>query len=47
MSYNGGLNFGLLGDYDAMGDLESFGAGLRSALAELVDLAVAKAPAIA
>jgi WS/DGAT/MGAT family acyltransferase len=47
MSYNGGLNFGLLGDYDAMGDLESVGAGLRTALAELVDLAAARTPAMA
>ena len=47
MSYNGGLNFGLLGDYDAMGDLESVGEGLRTALAELVDLAAARTPAMA
>jgi WS/DGAT/MGAT family acyltransferase len=39
MSYNGGLNFGLLGDFDAMPDLEAFGAGLQDALAELVTLA--------
>jgi hypothetical protein len=42
MSYNGGLNFGLLGDFDAMPDLEHFGDGLGSALAELVGLAAAK-----
>lgn len=39
MSYNGGLNFGLLGDFDAMPDIESFGDGLSAALAELVALA--------
>ena len=36
MSYNGGIDFGLLGDYDAMADLEAFGGYLESALAELV-----------
>ena len=25
MSYNGGMDFGLLGDYDAMPDLEELG----------------------
>jgi hypothetical protein len=39
MSYNGGINFGLLGDFDALPDLESIGDGLRDALAELVALA--------
>ncbi|MFL5846728.1 MAG: WS/DGAT/MGAT family O-acyltransferase [Solirubrobacteraceae bacterium] len=39
MSYNGGLNFGLLGDFDAMPDIEDFADGLREALAELVALA--------
>jgi hypothetical protein len=39
MSYNGGLNFGLLGDFDAMPDIERFGEGLSAALAELVTLA--------
>jgi WS/DGAT/MGAT family acyltransferase len=36
MSYNGGLDFGLLGDYDAAPDLEAIGEALRGALAELV-----------
>jgi diacylglycerol O-acyltransferase / wax synthase len=36
MSYNGQVDFGLVGDYDAMGDLDSFGLDLESALAELV-----------
>jgi diacylglycerol O-acyltransferase len=39
MSYNGGLNFGLLGDFDAMPDIEAFGQGLTEALDELVALA--------
>jgi WS/DGAT/MGAT family acyltransferase len=39
MSYNGGLNFGLLGDFDAMPDIERFGEGLSTALAELVAIA--------
>ncbi len=35
MSYDGGMNFGLLGDYDAMGDLDVVGAGIEAALDEL------------
>ncbi|MBA2531883.1 MAG: wax ester/triacylglycerol synthase family O-acyltransferase [Nocardioidaceae bacterium] len=36
MSYNGGIDFGLLGDYDAMPDIEELGEQLEAALAELV-----------
>ena len=36
MSYNGKVHFGLLGDYDAMGDLEVFGRHLEDCLAELL-----------
>jgi diacylglycerol O-acyltransferase / wax synthase len=36
MSYNGKVDFGLLGDYDAMPDLEDLGGMLEDALAELV-----------
>jgi diacylglycerol O-acyltransferase len=36
MSYNGKVDFGLLGDYDAMGDIEEFGEMLEDALAELL-----------
>jgi hypothetical protein len=36
MSYDGQLDFGLLGDYDAMPDLEHFADDLRESLAELV-----------
>src|SRR5262245_1242541 len=39
MSYNGKIDFGLLGDYDAMPDLESFGEYLEDALAELHGIA--------
>ena len=35
MSYNGRLNFGLLGDYDAMADLEVLAQGIRDSLDEL------------
>ena len=44
MSYNGGLNFGLLADFDAMPDVEAFGAGLRTALDELLALAAQDRP---
>jgi diacylglycerol O-acyltransferase / wax synthase len=37
MSYDGQVNFGLVGDYDAMADLESFGLDLEQALAEAID----------
>jgi diacylglycerol O-acyltransferase len=36
MSYNGQVNFGLIGDYDGMADLDSFGLDLEAAIAELV-----------
>ena len=36
MSYNGKVDFGLLGDYDAMPDLERFGGMLEDSLAELL-----------
>jgi diacylglycerol O-acyltransferase len=39
MSYNGALDFGLLGDYDAMPDIAEFGDALAASLAELVDAA--------
>ena len=39
MSYNGKVDFGLLGDYDAMTDLEDFGAMLEDSLAELLKAA--------
>ena len=36
VSYNGSLTFGLLGDYDALPDLEVIGTYIKDALAELV-----------
>jgi WS/DGAT/MGAT family acyltransferase len=39
MSYDGRLAFGLLGDYDAMGDLEALADDLRAAIDELADAA--------
>jgi diacylglycerol O-acyltransferase len=39
MSYNGKVDFGLLGDYDAMPDLDNFGAMLEESLAELLKTA--------
>jgi diacylglycerol O-acyltransferase len=36
MSYNGKVDFGLLGDYDAMPDIESLGQLIEEALAELL-----------
>ena len=45
MSYNGGIDFGLLGDYDAMPDLDAFGEAIESCLAELVSLAARQARA--
>jgi diacylglycerol O-acyltransferase / wax synthase len=43
MSYNGGIDFGLLGDYDAMPDLDAFAQMLDDARQELVDAAQATA----
>jgi diacylglycerol O-acyltransferase / wax synthase len=37
MSYDGQVNFGLIGDYDAMADLESFGLDLEAAAAATID----------
>jgi diacylglycerol O-acyltransferase len=39
MSYNGQMNFGLLGDLDAMYDLDSFSESIAAELATLVSLA--------
>ena len=36
MSYHGGMDFGLLGDYDAMPDLDRVGEMLSASLAELL-----------
>jgi WS/DGAT/MGAT family acyltransferase len=39
MSYNGKVNFGLLGDYDALPDIQTLADGIEQGLAELVALA--------
>jgi diacylglycerol O-acyltransferase / wax synthase len=39
MSYDGEMNFGLLGDFDALPDLESIGESIASELATLVEIA--------
>jgi WS/DGAT/MGAT family acyltransferase len=39
MSYNGEMNFGLLGDFDALPDIESIGESIEQELATLVALA--------
>jgi hypothetical protein len=39
MSYNGKVNFGLLGDYDALPDIGRIADGIEAALEELVALA--------
>jgi WS/DGAT/MGAT family acyltransferase len=36
MSYDGRLGFGLLGDYDALADLDALGGDLQAAIADLV-----------
>ena len=43
MSYNGQLNFGLIGDYDALANLEALADELRASIEELV--AAARSPA--
>jgi diacylglycerol O-acyltransferase len=39
MSYNGGVNFGLLADYDAMDDVDVVAQGIEQGIAELVEAA--------
>jgi diacylglycerol O-acyltransferase len=39
MSYNGGMNFGLVGDYDALPDIEELAEDFRASLGELADAA--------
>jgi diacylglycerol O-acyltransferase / wax synthase len=44
MSYNGRMDFGLLGDYDALADIEDLAEDLQESLAELVAAAGAARP---
>ena len=39
MSYNGGVNFGLLADYDAIPDIDVIAEGIEASIAELLDAA--------
>ena len=39
MSYNGKLDFGLLGDYDAMPDLDALAEAFAESLQEMVEVA--------
>jgi hypothetical protein len=39
MSYNGQMNFGLLGDFDALPDIDRIGEDIAKELAKLVSLA--------
>jgi diacylglycerol O-acyltransferase / wax synthase len=41
MSYNGGINFGLLADYDAIDDIAALGDGIEGSIAELTEAAEA------
>jgi WS/DGAT/MGAT family acyltransferase len=43
MSYDGGIDYGLLGDYDALPDIELIAEGIRQSLAELLEAARSKA----
>jgi diacylglycerol O-acyltransferase / wax synthase len=45
MSYNGGLDYGLLGDYDAMPDIDLVADGIEASLAELLAAARGRRPA--
>jgi diacylglycerol O-acyltransferase / wax synthase len=36
MSYDGGIDYGLLGDYDALGDIDVIAEGIETTLAELL-----------
>jgi diacylglycerol O-acyltransferase / wax synthase len=45
LSYNGQLNFGLVGDYDALADLEVLADELRASIEELADAAGVRVPA--
>jgi WS/DGAT/MGAT family acyltransferase len=45
MSYNGGIDFGLLGDYDALPDIDLIAEGIADSLAELLNAARGEKPA--
>jgi WS/DGAT/MGAT family acyltransferase len=43
MSYDGGIDYGLLGDYDALPDIDVIAEGIEASLAELLQAARARA----
>ena len=45
MSYNGGINFGLLADYDSIDDIDVIAEGIERSIAELADAAEAASQA--
>ena len=45
MSYDGGLSFGLLGDYDQMADLDVLADALQDSIDELLALSAETAAA--
>src|SRR4051794_21667149 len=45
MSYNGGVNFGLLADYDALDDVGVIADGIERAIAELLEVSKVRAEA--
>jgi WS/DGAT/MGAT family acyltransferase len=45
MSYNGGIDFGLLADYDGLSDIDVVVAGINESLEELLDAARGDGPA--
>ena len=45
MSYNGQMNFGLLGDFDALPDIDAIGKNIAAELATLLELAREASPA--
>ncbi|MGH2985804.1 MAG: WSD1 family O-acyltransferase, partial [Solirubrobacterales bacterium] len=47
MSYNGGINFGLLADYDAIDDVAAIAEGIEDSIAELAEAADAATEAAA
>jgi WS/DGAT/MGAT family acyltransferase len=44
MSYNGNVTIGLMGDYDAMADLDEFGADVEWSVAELLEASRERTP---
>jgi WS/DGAT/MGAT family acyltransferase len=45
MSYNGNVTIGLMGDYDAMADLDDFGEDVEASVRELLEVSRERTPA--